>query len=54
MAEVKKKRKRIPSNKKVTIKKDLKDYGDDPYFKEKAEVAFALIKKYGLPETNKF
>ena len=53
MADVKKKRRKAASKKSITIKKGMKDYGNDPFFKKKAEAAHALLKKAGLPESVK-
>ena len=50
MAEVKKKRKKFSSKKTVTIKKGMKDYSNDPFFKNKAEAMKAILKKNGLPK----
>lgn len=58
MAELRKTRKKNSSKKTITIKpptvkKGMKDYNDDPFFEKKAEAAYEIIKKYGLPETGK-
>ncbi len=34
----------------ITVVKKMRDYSDDPFFKEKAEKAKAFIKKNGLPK----
>jgi hypothetical protein len=49
MAEVKKRRRKSASKKRITIKKGMKDYSSDPFFKKKAEAVHALLKKTGLP-----
>jgi hypothetical protein len=49
MAEVKKRRRKSASKKRITIKKGMKDYGNDPFFKKNAEAVHALLKKTGLP-----
>lgn len=48
--ESKKKLDLIRDNIKVTVKKNMKDYSNDPYFTKKLEQAEARLKKYGLPE----
>ena len=53
MAEVKKKRKKISFKTKITIDKGMRDYSNEPYFKEKAEIANELIKRVGLPPATK-
>lgn len=50
MADVKKRRKKSASKKRITIKKGMKDYSNDPFFKKKAEAVEALLKKVGLPQ----
>ena len=35
----------------ITVKKNMKDYSNDPYFVKKAEKATAFLKKHGLPES---
>jgi hypothetical protein len=50
---VKKRRKKISFKTKITIDKGMRDYSNDPYIKEKAEIANALIKRVGLPPTAK-
>ena len=33
----------------VTVNKNMKDYGNEPYFVKKTEAARAFLKKHGLP-----
>ncbi len=33
----------------ITVKKNMKDYSNEPYFVKKAEKAMAFLKKHGLP-----
>ncbi len=35
---------------KGTISKDVKDYGNDPYFVKKADDSQAFLEKHGFPE----
>lgn len=37
----------------VTIVKKMRDYGNEPAFKKKAENAIKFLKKHGLPKTFK-
>jgi hypothetical protein len=34
----------------IPVKKDMRDYSNDPYFVKKAEKAAAFLKKHGLPK----
>jgi hypothetical protein len=34
----------------IAVKKNMKDYSNDPYFVKKAEKADAFLKKHGLPK----
>jgi hypothetical protein len=34
----------------IPVKKDMRDYSNDPYFVKKAEKATAFLKKNGLPK----
>lgn len=36
---------------KATVVKKIRDYGNEPAFKRKAEKAAAFLKKNGLPES---
>lgn len=34
----------------IAIKKDMRDYSNEPYFVKKAEKATAFLNKHGLPK----
>lgn len=36
----------------ITVKKNMRDYSNEPYFVKKAEKATAFLKKHGLPKSN--
>jgi hypothetical protein len=36
--------------KKVVVDKNMRDYGNEPYFVKKREQAWEFIQKHGLPE----
>jgi hypothetical protein len=35
----------------ATVSADVRDYGSDPYFVQKAEASKKVIEKYGLPKS---
>jgi hypothetical protein len=35
----------------ITVKKNMRDYSNEPYFVKKAEKAIAFLKKHGLPKS---
>lgn len=41
------------SKSRITVKKDMPDYSNDPYIIASAERATAFLKKHGLPEALK-
>ena len=40
-----------PGKGNITVKKNMKDYSNEPYFVKKAEKAMAFLKKHGLPKS---